>query len=104
MRSVSVSCKRNRIEGNDRFGREAAAIADSVKDISTLKRYVSRYDSLGERRAALLIRQRLGSVLRNSSAFDSAIAVSDIKIEIHHAGGSLYAYSANEAGVLTRLL
>lgn len=72
---VSVSCKRNRIEGNDRFGREAAAIADSVKDISTLKRYVSRYDSLGERRAALLIKQRLGSVLRNSSAFDSAIAV-----------------------------
>lgn len=38
------------------------------------------------------------------TSFDSAIAVSDIKIEIHHAGGSLYAYSANEAGVLTRLL
>ena len=38
------------------------------------------------------------------TSFDSAISVSDIKIEIHHAGGSLYAYSANEAGVLTRLL
>lgn len=35
---------------------------------------------------------------------DNAVAVSDIKIEIHHAGGSLYAYSADESGMLTRLL
>ncbi len=35
---------------------------------------------------------------------DNAIVVSDIKIEIHHAGGSLYAYSADKSGILTRLL
>lgn len=35
---------------------------------------------------------------------DNAIVVSDIKIEIHHAGGSLYAYSADNSGILTRLL
>ncbi len=35
---------------------------------------------------------------------DNAVVVSDIKIEIHHSGGSLCAYSADERGVLTRLL
>ena len=34
---------------------------------------------------------------------DSAVVISDIKIELHHAGGALYAYSAGEDGVLSRL-
>ena len=35
---------------------------------------------------------------------DAAVVTSDIKIELHHAGGALYAYSVGEDGVLSRLL
>ena len=37
------------------------------------------------------------------TSFDSPIVVDDIRIEAHHSGGPLYAYSADGSGVLTRL-
>ena len=37
------------------------------------------------------------------SSMDDAHAVSDIDKELHRSGGALYAYSADERGVLTRL-
>ncbi len=53
---------------------EAAAIADSIRDIAVLSTHAERYDSLGEKAAALLVRQKLGNMLRNRSRFDEAIA------------------------------
>ena len=37
------------------------------------------------------------------ASYDTAVVASDIKMELHHSGGALYAYSAYERGVLTRL-
>lgn len=85
--------------------------------------YVARllYMPWGEERRSQLVDVKAGKVLSitpfekelssmvfvdevHVSSCDNAVVVSDIKIEIHHAGGSLYAYSADESGILTRLL
>lgn len=34
---------------------------------------------------------------------DTAVLATEINIELHHAGGALYAYSVGEDGVLSRL-
>ena len=57
------------------YDSEAEAIADSVRDIESLERYVEHYESLNEKRAALLVRQKLGSELRNKSDFYTAVEV-----------------------------
>ena len=72
---ITFSCKDDTIKYSNSYDAEAAAIADSVRDIESLERYVEHYDSLNEKRAALLVRQKLGSELRNKSDFYTAVEV-----------------------------
>ena len=69
------SCKESAEVYSNRCDAEAAAVADSVRDIESLERYVRHYDSIKEKRAALLVRQKLGNVLRNKSDFYKAVEV-----------------------------
>lgn len=71
--TVLVSCKEQVIKSSTLFKDEATAIADSVRDIEVLQKHAERFDSLDEHCAALLVRQKLGSMLRNRSHFDAAI-------------------------------
>ena len=71
--TVLVSCKEQVIKSSTLFKDEATAIADSVRDIEVLRIHAERFDSLNEHCAALLVRQKLGSMLRNRSHFDEAI-------------------------------
>lgn len=72
-----ISCEKQAMLSADRCDTEAASIADSVRDINTLYRYIEHYDSLGKERATLLLRQKLGSMQRNRSEFDAAIETHD---------------------------
>lgn len=76
------SCQENATKKSNEHETAAAAIADSVKDVDRLKKHLEYFDSLNARRAALLIRQKLGNTLRNSSDFDSAVAVHEQCIAI----------------------
>lgn len=68
-----VSCNEPVSKNNSQFRDQAVAIADSVRDIEVLQKHAERFDSLDEHCAALLVRQKLGSMLRNRSHFDAAI-------------------------------
>lgn len=72
---ITSSCKEEAIRHSSIYDTEATAIADSIRDIETLKRYINHYDFLNEKRAALLVRQKLGSELRNKSDFYTAVEV-----------------------------
>ena len=72
---ITFSCKDDTIKYSNSYDAEAVAVADSVRDIESLERYVEHYDSLNEKRAALLVRQKLGSELRNKSDFYTAVEV-----------------------------
>ena len=72
---ITFSCKDDTIKYSNKCDNEATAIADSVIDIETLKKHVEHYESLNEKRSALLVRQKLGSVLRNKSDFYTAVEV-----------------------------
>ena len=72
---ITFSCKDDTIKYSNKCDTEATAIADSVIDIETLKKYVEHYESLNEKKAALLVRQKLGSVLRNKSDFYTAVEI-----------------------------
>lgn len=61
---------------------EAMAIADSVIDADDLLRYIARYDSAGDERGELLIRQKYGTVMRNMSDFDLAVRQHDTCIQM----------------------
>lgn len=76
------SCQENTIQKGNEHETAAAAIADSVKSVERLKMHIEHFDSLNEKRAALLIRQKLGSALRNKSDFDAAITVHERCIAI----------------------
>ena len=72
---ITFSCKDDTIKYSNKCDIEATAIADTVIDIETLKKHIEHYESLNEKRAALLVRQKLGSVLRNKSDFYTAVEI-----------------------------
>ena len=55
----------------------AEAIADSVRDSEQLKKWLHHYDSLGDEKSELLIRQKYGKVMRDKSDFEAAIRQHD---------------------------
>ena len=61
---------------------KAKAIADSLRDVDELRRYIAYYDSVNDKYSELLIRQKYGNVLRNRSQFDSAISEHEICIRL----------------------
>lgn len=76
------SCDKEVHESKETLCHEATAIADSVNDVDRLKSHIARFDSLKEKRAALILRQKLGSTLRNRSHFDSAVVVHETCLRI----------------------
>lgn len=76
------SCDKEVHESKETLCHEATAIADSVNDVERLKSHIARYDALKEKRAALILRQKLGSTLRNRSHFDSAVVVHETCLRI----------------------
>lgn len=75
--SILIGCN----ETNSNHGAidtsHAEAIADSVRDSEQLKKWLHHYDSLGDERSALLIRQKYGKVMRDKSDFEAAIRQHD---------------------------
>lgn len=76
------SCDKEVHESKETLCHEATAIADSVNDVERLKSHIARYDALKEKRAALILRQKLGNTLRNRSHFDSAVVVHETCLRI----------------------
>lgn len=76
------SCDKEVHESKETLCHEATAIADSVNDAERLKSHIARFDALKEKRAALILRQKLGSTLRNRSHFDSAVVVHETCLRI----------------------
>lgn len=76
------SCDKEVHESKETLCHEATAIADSVNDVDRLKSHIARFDALKEKRAALILRQKLGSTLRNRSHFDSAVVVHETCLRI----------------------
>ena len=75
--SILIGCN----ETNSNHGAidtsHAEAIADSVRDSEQLRKWLHHYDSLGDERSALLIRQKYGKVMRDKSDFEAAIRQHD---------------------------
>lgn len=76
------SCDKEVHESKETLCHEATAIADSINDVDRLKSHIARFDALKEKRAALILRQKLGSTLRNRSHFDSAVVVHETCLRI----------------------
>lgn len=76
------SCDKEVHESKETLCHEATAIADSVNDVDRLKSHIARFDALKEKRAALILRQKLGSTLRKRSHFDSAVVVHETCLRI----------------------
>lgn len=75
--SVLIGCN----ETNSNHGAidtsHAEAIADSVRDSEQLRKWLHHYDSLGDEKSELLIRQKYGKVMRDKSDFEAAIRQHD---------------------------
>ncbi len=75
--SILIGCN----ETNSNHGAidtsHAEAIADSVRDSEQLKKWLHHYDSLGDEKSELLIRQKYGKVMRDKSDFEAAIRQHD---------------------------
>ena len=66
------------INDNDKTdSSRAERIADSLRDYNQLNLWVDRFDSIGDHKAQLLIRQKLGKVMRDRSDFEAAIKQHD---------------------------
>lgn len=72
-----TGCSKQQVVSESVADKEAAALADSVRSLEELKRLVYHYDSIGEPRASMIMRQKYGSALRDHSDFESAIAQHD---------------------------
>ena len=75
--SILIGCN----ETNSNHGAidtsHAEAIADSVRDSEQLRKWLHHYDSLGDEKSELLIRQKYGKVMRDKSDFEAAIRQHD---------------------------
>ena len=66
------------INDNDKTdSSRAERIADSLRNYNQLNLWVDRFDSIGDHKAQLLIRQKLGKVMRDRSDFEAAIKQHD---------------------------
>jgi len=75
--SVIVGCNETKRADGSIDTSKAEAIADSVRDSEQLKKWLHHYDSLGDEKSELLIRQKLGKVMRDRSDFEAAIKQHD---------------------------
>ena len=75
--SVLIGCNETNGNHGSIDTSHAEAIADSVRDSEQLQKWLHHYDSLGDERSALLIRQKYGKVIRDKSEFEAAIRQHD---------------------------
>ena len=75
--SVIIGCNETKRADGSINTSKAEAIADSVRDSEQLKKWLHHYDSLGDERSELLIRQKYGKVMRDKSDFEAAIRQHD---------------------------
>ncbi|MBQ0022035.1 MAG: tetratricopeptide repeat protein [Prevotellaceae bacterium] len=77
-----TGCNKTRNAESDETVAEAQAIADSLNDVGSLQEWIAYYKAVDKVEAAMLIRQKLGSVLRNNSEFDEAVKQHDTCIVV----------------------
>ena len=72
-----LACGETRNNDSKTDSSRAERIADSLRDYNQLNLWVDRFDSIGDHKAQLLIRQKLGKVMRDRSDFEAAIKQHD---------------------------
>ena len=72
-----LACGENRNNESKTDCSKAERIADSLRDYNQLNLWVDHFDSIGDHKAQLLIRQKLGKVMRDRSDFEAAIKQHD---------------------------
>lgn len=72
-----AACSGNGYTNNAPHNKEAKAFADSVYDAELLRERMEQYESEGKKGEALLIMQKLGTVMRNKSDFSAAVSLHD---------------------------
>ena len=80
--AMLTNCNKEQAHQESMAETEAKAIADSLRDAEELKKWVGHFEMQNERRAALLVRQKYGQVLRDKSDFESAIKQHDTCIAL----------------------
>ena len=75
--SILIGCNETNGNHGSIDTSHAEAIADSVRDSEQLKKWLHHYDSLGDEKSELLIRQKYGKVMRDKSDFEAAIRQHD---------------------------
>ncbi len=75
--SVLIGCNETSSNHGAIDTSHAEAIADSVRDSEQLRKWLHHYDSLGDEKSELLIRQKYGKVMRDKSEFEAAIRQHD---------------------------
>ena len=72
-----LACGETRNNDSKTDSSKAERIADSLRDYNQLNLWVDHFDSIGDHKAQLLIRQKLGKVMRDRSDFEAAIKQHD---------------------------
>ena len=72
-----LACGKSINDNNKTDSSRAERIADSLRDYNQLNLWVDHFDSIGDHKAQLLIRQKLGKVMRDRSDFEAAIKQHD---------------------------
>ena len=72
-----LACGETRNNDSKTDSSRAERIADSLRDYNQLNLWVDHFDSIGDYKAQLLIRQKLGKVMRDRSDFEAAIKQHD---------------------------
>ena len=72
-----LACGETRNNDSKTDSSRAERIADSLRDYNQLNLWVDHFDSIGDYKAQLLIRQKLGKVMRDKSDFEAAIKQHD---------------------------
>ena len=80
--AMLTNCNKEQAHQESMAETEAKAIADSLRDAEELEKWVGHFEMQNERRAALLVRQKYGQVLRDKSDFESAIKQHDTCIAL----------------------
>ena len=72
-----LACGKSINDNSKTESSRAERIADSLRDYNQLNLWVDHFDSIGDHKAQLLIRQKLGKVMRDRSDFEAAIKQHD---------------------------
>lgn len=76
------SCDSNTKSVQSKHAEEAKLIAENTKDIDSLLDYADKYASMNERRAEIIMREKLGKLYRDRSDFNNAIIQHDSAITL----------------------